>query len=221
MIADVSLVSAVWGRFMSHLPGWFEMVGRLDPAPAEVIVATFPEHVEELRGYPCTVVVEERPVPLGCALVPWMGNQAGFAASCTWLANLAMDDRMMPDALWGLDEVDADIVSISAQLSDGRLVQARGEQNLRTVAEDMVLGPSYIRSELFRRVGGWRADRLLADWWLWVYAYLAGGRIVTWDYPTHWIDVTSAGRFSSERFPEFEYQEIRAHMAAGLADGLR
>jgi hypothetical protein len=221
MIVDVSLVSCVWGRFMDRVPGWFEMVGRLDPAPAEVIVATFPEHVEELRGYPCRVVVEEVGVPTGCFPVPWMFNQAGFAATNTWLANCAVDDRMMPDALWGLEETDADIVSISAQLSDGRVVTARGEQNLRMVAEDMVLGPSYIRSDLYRQVGGQRPDRRLSDWWLWVYAYLAGGRLVTWDHPTHWLDVTSPGRMSSERFPEFDYQEIRAFMAAGLADGLR
>lgn len=221
MIVDVSLVSAVWGRFMGHVPGWFEMVGRLDPAPAEVVVATFPEYAEQLRGFPCRLVVVSDQVPAGCGLVPWMANRAAFEASCTWLANLGIDDRMMPDALWGLEETDADIVSISAQLSDGRMVQARGEQALRSVAEDMVLGPSYIRAELFRRVGGWREDRLLADWWLWVNAYLAGGRIVTWDYPTHWIDVTSPGRESSARFPEFDYQEIRAHMAAALADGLR
>ena len=220
MIADVSLVSCVWGRFMDRVPGWFEMVGGLDPAPAEVVVATFPEHVEELSGYPCRIVVVAG-VPAGVELVPFMFNRAGFEASCTWLANCAMDDRMMPDALWALEETDGDIVSISAQLSDGRVVQARGEQNLRAVAEDMVLGPSYIRTELFRRVGGWRDDRRLADWWLWVNAYLAGGRIVTWDYPTHWIDVTSPGRESSARFPEFDYQEIRAHMAAALADGLR
>lgn len=219
--ADVSLCSAVWGDYVRFLPGWFEMVGRLDPAPAEVIVATFPEHVDDLRGYPCQVVFEDLDVPAGQYDIPWMLNLSAWSARHSWLANLAIDDELLPDGLAGLDSTDADIVSVSAITTNGVYVQARGEANLRVVAEDMVLGPSFIRTDLFKRVAGWRTNVMLSDWQLWVDAYLAGGRLVTWDRPTHRIDIDSPGRFSSDLVADGEKARLREQMRAALAAGVR
>ena len=221
MSCDVSVVSCVWGDYVRFLPGWFEMIGRLDPQPREVVVATFPEHVDDLRPYPCRVVFEDLHVPAGHHTIPWMFNLAGFAATSTWLANLAIDDELLPDGLAGLEGTDADIVSISMVTTQGVYVQARGEANLRAVSPDMVLGPSFIKTSLFGKVRGQCTDSMLGDWMLWVDAYLAGGRIVTWDRPTHRIDIDSPGRFSSTRFPEDEFRRVRDRMSAGLAAGLR
>ena len=219
--ADVTVVSAVWGDYMRFVPAWFEMVGRLDPQPREVIVATFPEHYEELAGYPCRIVFEDAPIPKGNYLIPWMMNLGGLAATSTWLSCVGMDDGLLSDGLMGLGTVSADIVSVSVLTTNGVYVQARGEQNLRAVSADMVLGPSFIRSGLFKQVGGYRTDVVLSDWMLWVEAYLAGGRLVTWDQPTHRIDIDSPGRFSSAEIPAAEYRLVRERMRAGLAAGVR
>lgn len=213
--SDVAVVTAVWGSYMRFVPQWFEMVARLDPQPAEVIVATLPLHERELSNYPCRVVIE-RLAPKGHYMIPWMFNAAARVATSTWLANVAMDDELLPDGLEGLGSVTADIVSVSMLTTNGVYVQARGEENLRRVADNMVLGCSFIRTELFKRVGGWPSDVLLSDWQLWVDAYLAGGRLVTWDKPTHRIDIDSPGRFSSEPVPMDEVERVRERMRAGL-----
>jgi hypothetical protein len=219
---SVAVVSAVWGDYLRFLPGWVEMVGLLSPQPDQVVIATVPKHAAEVRRMSgATVVVQDGNPPAGDFMVPWMINQAVKAVTADWLALLGMDDRFLPHAIASLNDVDADIVSISAMTTNGTFIQARTEQHLRVVADDMILGPSYIRTKLFREMGGYRTEWFLSDWMLWVDAYLAGGRIVTWNHPTHILDISSPGRFSSNRAPNDEYRHIRDRMRFGLAAGLR
>lgn len=219
---SVAVVSAVWGRYMQFLPEWFDMLNHLSPGPDEVIIATVPADADAVRRLSdATVIVPDGEPSKGDFMVPWMVNQAAFKATADWLAPLGVDDMFLSHAFAGLDNAEADIVSISAMTSNGKFIQSRTEQQLRDVADDMILGPSYIRTDLFRQVGGYRTDLFLSDWMLWVDAYLAGGRVVTWNRPTHIIDISSAGRFSSDRAPEHEYRLVRERMRLGLTAGLR
>lgn len=163
MNAPVTVVTCVYGdrgyeRFISQ---WEHAIKALDPRPDAVLA------------------VCDRNYPIGCAHV--------FCADCTWqypqafylqqAVSLAMtewvwivdiDDLALPDALAGIDDVDADVWQMGFHRSDGvthippRLTGADYLMSLRNV----FAAGSAFRLEAFNRAGGF-PDIAFQDWGLW------------------------------------------------------
>jgi len=212
LIEDVSLTTVatcgfIWGDndwYWSKLGRWFDAVASLNRKPDEVIVATREQDRHRLVGFDCRVVLCET------ATIPAMANAAFFAAPSIWLTHSSADDYFLPDALDDLDGLsdDVDVVSVGARTTGGVAVQARPVENLWAGSPAMILGTSFIRADMFRKVGGFDGRFALFDWALWVMAARAGARFWCTPRLTHVIDIDSPGRYSSETFLREEHQKI-------------
>lgn len=202
----VAVVGTVWGdeRHWDNLNGWLDCVRSLNRQPDQVVIATLPEQVDRLAGLPCEIATCTTP------RITHMTNAAVKLVRTDWVAPLAMDDRMYMHAL---DEVatvpaDVDVISIGMVTTRGRVVPARPVENLWAGSGDMILGPSYIRTRVWREVGGYDERFQIEDWALWVAAARAGARFATSAQITHILDIDSPGRISSAGFPASAYREI-------------
>lgn len=95
-------------------------------------------------------------------------NVAASLVSTEWIWFLDIDDVAFVDALEGLEEVTADVWQLGYLRSDGEEYippQLTATEVLATERNPFVAG-SCVRTEAFRRVGGFR-DIALQDWGLW------------------------------------------------------
>lgn len=164
---SVTVVSCVYGdTFARFVPRWAAHVAALDPAPDAIIVAG--DREIEIEGA----------TRLAC-WCPWKHPQAFYLnaaiglAKTEWVWIVDIDDCALPDALAGLDEVDADVWQIGYVRSDGRVTHIPRQDDVDTVFErNGLTAGSCVRVEAFRRVGGF-PDVAFQDWALWLR--LVGG----------------------------------------------
>lgn len=85
-----------------------------------------------------------------------------------WVWLVDADDLVMPDALRGLEDVEADVWQVGFRRSDGELYlppQISNEEYLASWRNVYTAG-SMIRTEAYHQAGGFR-DLALQDWALW------------------------------------------------------
>lgn len=148
---DVTVVSCLYGDTHDEFEErWWEAVSALSPSPREVVVAT------------------------DCVMDGWSHPQARHLnvaveeVETEWTWFLDIDDLAFPDALEGLEEVAADVWQLGYLRSDGETYippQLTAAEVLAAERNPFVAG-SCIRTEAFRRIGGFR-DIALQDWGLW------------------------------------------------------
>lgn len=155
---NVTVVSCLYGDlFGQFVPRWEEAVAALDPPPAATVLA----------------VNED----LGSWRYPQAGhlNAAVEQVETEWVWFLDIDDIAFPDALEGLDRVASDVWQLGYLRSDGEEYippQLSADEVLAAERNPFVAG-SCVRTEAFRRVGGFR-DIALQDWGLWRALAAAG-----------------------------------------------
>lgn len=94
-------------------------------------------------------------------------NEAINRAATDWVVIADIDDLLMPDALHGLEDVQADVWQMGYETERASYVvpQMTNEEYLSSPSNPYV-GTSAIRVEAFREVGGFH-DVALQDWELW------------------------------------------------------
>lgn len=166
---DVTVVSCLYGSTHNEFAErWGHAVADMTVKPSEVIVAA-----DEAHYVPGAIVI-----PSECT---WDNPQAYYlTAAVSWVTTdwvwfLDIDDVAFPDALEGLDEVAADVWQLGYLRSDGEEYippQLSAAEVLASERNRFVAG-SCVRTEAFRRVGGFR-DIALQDWGLWLALAAAG-----------------------------------------------
>ncbi len=160
---NVTVVSCLYGdthtRFLSE---WSHSVRNLNPRPADVVVCTD-------RAYTIDAAFVHIPMEQ-----PWEHRQAFYlqkavkAAMTEWVWVLDIDDRALPDALQGLDEVAADVWQMGYVNTAGARYcpPALPNHDYLESPRNMYVGGSAFRVGAFHEVGGYR-DVALQDWDLW------------------------------------------------------
>lgn len=161
---SVTVVSCVYGErgYERFIDGWAASITALNRRPDHVIVGC-----DGTYGLPAFVRAIVKPCP-------WLHPQAFYlqeaihAASTEWVWILDIDDRAMPDALDGIDEVAADVWAMGYRRSDGELYvpPALSAEKVLASPRNMIPAGSAIRIDAFRRCGGFR-DVAFQDWSLW------------------------------------------------------
>lgn len=159
---SVTVVSCVYGdRYDRFITEWALAIGDLDPAPDCVIVAS-----DKTRVIPGAIVVSE--------LCEWEHPQAFYlqravmTAGTDWVWIVDIDDLALPNALAGLDEVDADVWQMGylRDRAEPYIVpQLTGRQYLNMTGNPFTAG-SAIRADIFEEAGGFY-DVAFQDWALW------------------------------------------------------
>jgi len=170
MIAPIAIVVPAYGEpgnpYAAFGRRWMDAVARMDPAPAEIVVAhSIPEPLGLLDlGVPVTAI----PV-VGAGLRVEDYCSAGVAAAIQpWVSCVGVDDVLQADAL--ADLAAADAVGAEVMLWDHH----DGEQRRRgrwspyaMLRDNLVHGSCPFRRSLWRRVGGFPRVAW-ADWGFWL-----------------------------------------------------
>lgn len=202
---SVAVWGIVWGeKYRAHLPDWFAAVDALEVKPDQIIIATLPDEVHFLDGYPCEIVVCEHPT------VERMVNAAVAKMNTTWVSGCAIDDRYRPDAFNDLPDMadDVDVVSVGVITTNGQRVDARPGQNMLDGNPCGVLGGSFIRRSLWVQLGGYDERYMISDWAFWIKAMKVGANFWMSSRYTHVIDIDSPGRISSNGFSGEAYKQL-------------
>jgi hypothetical protein len=160
---SVTVVSCVYGErgYERFVPRWAEHIAALNTRPDHVIVAGDCTH-----DLPAFVKAIVKPCP-------WLHPQAFYlqeainAAPTDWVWIVDIDDRAMPDALDGIDEVAADVWAVGyTSVTDTYVPPAFTAEEVLAASTSVIPAGSAIRTEAFRRCGGFR-DVAFQDWALW------------------------------------------------------
>lgn len=98
---SVTVFTGAWGaQYRHHIPGWWQAVLALDPAPDEVLLVTaVPDRIglaDSAASVPLPVRVVQHHGPHTVARF-W--NTAAEHAAGDWLVPCPIDDRLLPEAL--------------------------------------------------------------------------------------------------------------------------
>lgn len=164
---DVTVVSCLYGDTHDEFADrWADALLAMTERPAAVIVGADHElFASERLGQGATFVSSD------CTWrhpQAYYLNKAADFASTEWLWFLDIDDIAFPDALEGLDQVDAEVWQLGYLRSDGETYippQLTAEEVLTAERNPFVAG-SCVRTLAFNWVGGFR-DIALQDWGLW------------------------------------------------------
>lgn len=150
---SVTVVSCMYGLAYRRFRGrWEESVRALERKPDDFCIVA-PGNVEEC---------------------PWRHPQAYYLqqaiekSDTDWVWILDIDDTALPDALNGIDDVEADVWAMGYERSDGEVYippQLTAAEVLAS-PKSLIPGASAIRTEAFRACGGF-SDVALQDWALW------------------------------------------------------
>jgi glycosyltransferase involved in cell wall biosynthesis len=159
---SVSVVSCIYGdRYDGFVDEWAAAIAALDPQPDEVIVAS--DRDREISGARVVVSACEWTHPQA-----WHLKDAIDYAGGDWAWIVDIDDLAFPDALEGIEQVDASVWQMGFLRSDGEVYtppQLTAKQFLRQRKCVFTAG-SAIRLTEFWRCGG-LSDVALQDWALW------------------------------------------------------
>lgn len=158
----VTVVSCLYGNngYDRFLDRWWASVQALDPAPDQVIVAT--DQPCSLAGAVASVCPWDHPQA-------WYMNQAIMAAETDWVWILDLDDQALPDALEGLEDVQASVWQMGYQRTDGMIhipPRLTNQEYLDGYPANPYTEGSAIRTESFWAVGGFQ-DLAFQDFALW------------------------------------------------------
>ena len=163
-MSSVAVVTCVYGDhgYDRCIPGWLEAVLALSRQPDEIILVADREY-----GAPgARVVVTPCTWKYPCAFY-WQA--ATIAAESDWVWTLGVDDLAMPDALDGVDEVDADVWQFGYLRTDGRCYappQLTAAEYLAMTDSNPFVGGSVVKMASFSACGGY-PDIEFEDWGLW------------------------------------------------------
>jgi hypothetical protein len=143
IVDNLTLIGASWGAEYFERWGdrWLASILALDPAPAQIVVATdrelpLPSHFKQVRA--------EQPYH-------WEAfNGAARAVETEWLCGLALDDTLPPDALQDID-MSGDVEASWALDSNGTLMKPRQEKWMNILNEDWypLSGYQIIKRDVF------------------------------------------------------------------------
>jgi hypothetical protein len=163
-MVDVTIISCLYGSTHDDfLIDWLNTVGMLNPAPCEVIVAT-----DRYRHLTTVLEVFRRQQDRHSYPQAFHLNSALKEVRSEWVWIHDIDDLAFPDALEGVEQVDADVVQAGYERSDGEVYVPPVMANDEFLALDhnpFVAG-SFVRTDILTDAGGF-PDVALQDWALW------------------------------------------------------
>jgi hypothetical protein len=162
--------------FARFVPGFYEAISVMDPAPAEVCVAVAECDASGVTTPPTDMQVPVRFVALTSRNPTDYITAAVNLAKSKWLVWCGLDDRMMPDALADIDAADAcgaDLIVAKCRTSEGAVIGHWSPDELAKGGLNRMASNSPFTRAAFERVGGW-PDIIFHDWGLWLKFAAAG-----------------------------------------------
>ena len=177
-----ALVCAVYGgesaaHYRPFVAGWWEAVRRMDPPPAELVIAHEVPDPVGLSDLPADVPCRVHCVPLPNGVTgveAW--NEAVRASTTEWVSCIGVDDEPLPGMFADIPKAEAagaDVL-VGNQVERGSHtwcgIWSREEQR----KSNCVPGSSAFRRSRFDAVGGFPAGLRWWDWGFWLLCHKHG-----------------------------------------------
>lgn len=179
-MVDVTIISSLYGNSHdSYLSDWLGAVGMLNPAPCEVIIGT-----DRYRHITTALEVFRLRQDRSSYPQSFHLNSALQEVRSEWVWIHDIDDLAFPDALEGIEHVDADVIQAGYERSDGEVYIPLALENDEILALDhnpFVAG-SFVRTDILLDAGG-VPDVALQDWALWRHLARMGAVFASGDRP--------------------------------------
>jgi hypothetical protein len=163
-MVDVTVISCLYGTSHDdYLADWLNAVEMLNPAPREVIVGT-----DRYRHLTSVIEVFRRRQNRDSYPQSFHLNSALQEVRSEWVWIHDIDDLAFPDALEGIVQMDADVVQVGYERSDGEVYVPPVLANDEILALDYnpFVAGSFVRTDILLDAGGF-PDVALQDWALW------------------------------------------------------
>ncbi len=177
---SVTIISCLYGKTHTRfLPEWLAGIAAMDPQPTEVILST-----DRSRFIPEVNSVCHRNsggwrYPQAYHLTKALG-----LVETDWVWIHDIDDVAFPNALEGVDLIDAEVFQMGYERSDGEVYippALSAEEVIASPTNPFVAG-SCVRTSTLRAIGGF-PDCALQDWALWLKLAHAGAKFVSSSWP--------------------------------------
>ncbi len=160
---SVTIVTCLYGDsgYDQYVDRWKASVDALQPQADRIIVSS--DRNYSIPGAQSVVSDCDWKHPQAFYL------QCAFEHAVTdWVWQLDIDDLAIPNALRGLDDVDADVWQMGFDRSDGHMYIPPDLTDLQYLWSDknQYVGSSPIRTDVFHAAGGF-PDIALQDWGMW------------------------------------------------------
>jgi hypothetical protein len=179
-MVDVTIISCLYGATHDdYLADWLHAVGMLNPAPREVVIGT-----DRYRHITSVLEVFRRRQNRDSYPQAFHLNSALDQVRSEWVWIHDIDDIAFPDALEGIEHVDADVVQCGYERSDGEVYIPPVMENAEILELDhnpFVAG-SFVRTDILLDAGGF-PDCALQDWALWRRLARIGAVFASGDRP--------------------------------------
>jgi glycosyltransferase involved in cell wall biosynthesis len=165
MTIDITIYAYLWGDTHNHhVDPWAEAISRLDPQPAEVIVATDPDNPAKVDHLPYRIIR----TPMRRHDITGAVNTIIKTAQTEWIGACDIDDRLFPDALTPITYAEGyDACANNVMLkSTGAILASRPERFHVEPRKNHVMVNSYFTKDIWCRVGG-HPKAILHDWVFW------------------------------------------------------
>jgi hypothetical protein len=163
-MVDVTIISCLYGQTHDdYLGDWLNCVGRLNPAPREVIIGT-----DRYRHITSVFEVSRRRQNRSSYPQAFHLNSALDQVQSEWVWIHDIDDLAFPDALEGIESAEADVVQCGYERSDGEVYIPPVMENEAFLAHggNPFVAGSFVRTDILLDAGGF-PDCALQDWALW------------------------------------------------------
>jgi hypothetical protein len=186
-MVDVTIISCLYGTTHDdYLSDWLHAVGMLNPAPREVVIGT-----DRYRHVTSVLEVFRRRQDRDSYPQAFHLNSALEQVTSEWVWIHDIDDLAFPDALEGIEQVDADVVQCGYERSDGEVYipPVMGIADFLASSNNPFVAGSFVRTDILLDAGGF-PDCALQDWALWrrlatIGAVFAGGDRPRFKYMRH------------------------------------
>jgi hypothetical protein len=186
-LSDITIISCLYGASHDdYLSDWLAAVGRLDPAPREVIIGT-----DRYRHLTSVYEVSRRRQNRSSYPQAFHLTSALNEVQTEWVWIHDIDDLAFSDALEGIENAEADVVQCGYERSDGEVYIPPGltEMEFMPLNHNPFVAGSFVRTDMLLDAGGF-PDVALQDWALWrtlarMGAIFAGGDRPRFKYMRH------------------------------------
>jgi hypothetical protein len=179
-VVDVTIISCLYGSTHDdYLGDWLNAVETLNPAPSEVIIGT-----DRYRHLTSILEVFRRRQNRRSYPQAFHLNSALQEVRSEWVWIHDIDDLAFPDALDGIEQVDADVVQCGYERSDGEVYipPALDTEEILALDHNPLVAGSFVRTDILLDAGGF-PNVALQDWALWRRLARMGAVFVGGDRP--------------------------------------
>ena len=182
-MTTISVGCAIWGlEYRQFVNRWWDSVVALERTPDQIVIVTDKASFDFIQT--------SRPAGYDVALkIVVMDNELTFheywdrayrECDMDWIANLAIDDVFLPEALNDIDRADAEgceLVSDGCRFSDQPRIW-KGYWNPVEMFDSMTMpGGAPMRKDMFERLGGFPWEIYWLDWAFYMVCAKAGVKV--------------------------------------------